>query len=217
MNSSIDDRSEAWPSLSLDAWRETYAALHLWTQIVGKIRLSLSPWVNHSWHTTLYVTATGLTTSAIPYSTRSFQIDFNFLEHQLWLRSSDGRTAALPLEPQSVASFYRRLMEEMHELDINVRINRKPNEIAAAIPFDQDVTPRPYDADSARRFWRILQQADRVLKIFRARFVGKCSPVHFFWGAADHTIFRPKSSSTPRRRSEPPRLGYPRSVFARSQ
>ena len=206
MNSSIDDRSEAWPSLSLDAWRETYAALHLWTQIVGKIRLSLSPWVNHSWHTTLYVTATGLTTSAIPYGTRSFQIDFNFLEHQLWLRSSDGRTAALPLEPQSVASFYRRLMEEMHELDINVRINRKPNEIAAAIPFDQDVTPRPYDADSARRFWRILQQADRVLKIFRARFVGKCSPVHFFWGAADLAVTRFSGRKAPQHPGGVPNL-----------
>jgi hypothetical protein len=196
MNSSIDDRSEAWPSLSLDAWRETYAALHLWTQIVGKIRLSLSPWVNHSW----------LTTSAIPYGTRSFQIDFNFLEHQLWLRSSDGRTAALPLEPQSVASFYRRLMEEMHELDINVRINRKPNEIAAAIPFDQDVTPRPYDADSARRFWRILQQADRVLKIFRARFVGKCSPVHFFWGAADLAVTRFSGRKAPQHPGGVPNL-----------
>ena len=203
---SIDDRSEAWPSLSLDAWRETYAALHLWTQIVGKIRLSLTPWVNHSWHTTLYVTATGLTTSAIPYGTRSFQIDFNFLEHQLWLRSSDGRTAALALEPQSVASFYRRLMEVMHQLDINVRINRRPNEIAAAIRFDQDVTPRPYDADYAGRFWRILQQADRVLKIFRARFVGKCSPVHFFWGAADLAVTRFSGRKAPQHPGGVPNL-----------
>lgn len=203
---SIDDRSEVWPSLSLDAWRETYAALHLWTQIVGKIRLSLTPWVNHSWHTTLYVTATGLTTSAIPYGTRSFQIDFNFLEHQLWLRSSDGRTAALALEPQSVASFYRRLMEVMHQLDINVRINRRPNEIAAAIRFDQDVTPRPYDADYAGRFWRILQQADRVLKIFRARFVGKCSPVHFFWGAADLAVTRFSGRKAPQHPGGVPNL-----------
>ena len=118
MNASNNSDLEAWPSQPLDAWRQNYAALHLWTQIVGKIRLSLSPWVNHSWHTTLYVTATGLTTSAIAYGSRRFQIDFDFLEHQLWLRSSDGRSARLALEPQSVASFYRRLMDEMHKLDL---------------------------------------------------------------------------------------------------
>jgi hypothetical protein len=206
MNSSIDDRSEAWPSLSLDAWRETYAALHLWTQIVGKIRLSLSPWVNHSWHTTLYVTATGLTTSVMPYGSRSFQIDFNFLDHQLWLRSSDGRSAALALEPQSVASFYGRLMEEMHKLDLDVRIHRRPNEIADSIPFDQDVTSRPYDADCAGRFWQILQQADRIFKIFRARFVGKCSPVHFFWGAADLAVTRFSGRKAPQHPGGVPNL-----------
>jgi uncharacterized protein DUF5996 len=206
MNASLDDRSEAWPSLSLDAWRETYAALHLWTQIIGKIRLSLSPWVNHSWHTTLYVTATGLTTSPIPYGTRSFQIDFNFLEHQLRLRSSDGCSAALALEPQSVASFYGHLMEEMQKLDINVRIHRRPNEIAEPIPFDQDVCWRPYDADYAGRFWRILQQADRVLKIFRSQFVGKCSPVHFFWGAADLAVTRFSGRKAPQHPGGVPNL-----------
>jgi hypothetical protein len=206
MNSSIDDRSEAWPILSLDEWHETYAALHLWTQIVGKIRLSLSPWVNHSWHTTLYVTAMGLTTSVMPYGTRSFQIDFNFLEHQIWLRSSDGRSAALALEPQSVASFYGRLMEEMHKLDLDVRIHRRPSEIADAIPFDQDVASRPYDADCAGRFWRILQQADRVFKIFRARFVGKCSPVHFFWGAADLAVTRFSGRKAPQHPGGVPNL-----------
>ena len=180
MNASADSHPEAWPSLPLDAWRETYAALHLWTQIVGKIRLSLSPWVNHSWHTTLYVTATGLTTSAIAYGSRRFQIDFDFLEHQLWLRSSDGRSARLALEPQSVASFYRRLMDEMHKLDLDVRINGRPNEIAKSIPFDQDVTPRPYDADYASRFWRILQQADGVFKVFRARFLVNAARCIFF-------------------------------------
>ena len=135
MNASIDADPGTWPSLPLDAWRGTYAALHLWTQIVGKIRLSLSPWVNHSWHTTLYVTATGLTTSAIPYGSRSFEIDFNFLEHQLWLRSSDGCSAAIALEPQSVASFYGRLMQEMHKLDFDVRIHRRPNETAEPMPL----------------------------------------------------------------------------------
>ncbi len=206
MNASIDADPETWPSLPLDAWRGTYAALHLWTQIVGKIRLSLSPWVNHSWHTTLYVTATGLTTSAIPYGSRSFEIDFNFLEHQLWLRSSDGRSAAIALEPQSVASFYGRLMEEMHKLDFDVRIHRRPNEIAEPIPFDQDVRPRPYDADYAGRFWRILQQSDRVLKIFRARFVGKCSPVHFFWGAADLAVTRFSGRKAPQHPGGVPNL-----------
>jgi hypothetical protein len=206
MNVSSESPLEAWPSLSLDAWRETYAALHLWTQIAGKIRLALSPWVNHSWHTTLYVTATGLTTSAMPYGSRSFQIDFNFLEHQLYLRSSDGRSAALALEPQSVASFYRRLMEEMHKLDLDVRINRRPNEIAESIPFDQDVTPRPYDADYASRFWGILQQADRVFKVFRARFLGKCSPVHFFWGAADLAVTRFSGRKAPKHPGGVPNL-----------
>ncbi len=190
MNTSASSRPEAWPSLPLEAWRETYAALHLWTQIVGKIRLSLSPWVNHSWHTTLYVTARGLTTSAIPYDSRSFQIDFDFLEHQLWVRSSDGRSAALGLEPQSVASFYKRILEQMHKLDLDVRIHRKPNELAEAIPFDEDDTPRPYDAEYANRFWQVLEQSDRVFKVFRARFLGKCSPVHFFWGAADLAVTR---------------------------
>jgi Family of unknown function (DUF5996) len=206
MNASADSHPEAWPSLPLDAWRETCAALHLWTQIVGKIRLSLSPWVNHSWHTTLYVTATGLTTSAIAYGNRRFQIDFDFLEHQLWLRSSDGRSARLALEPQSVASFYRRLMDQMHKLDLDVRINRKPNEIAEAIPFDEDNAPRPYDADYASRFWRILQQADGVFKVFRARFVGKCSPVHFFWGAADLAVTRFSGRKAPQHPGGVPNL-----------
>jgi len=190
MSPATDSVRPEWPDLPLEAWRETYAALHLWTQIAGKIRLALSPWVNHSWHTTLYVTARGLTTSVIPYDTRNFQIDFDFIEHQLRVQSSDGRSAILPLETQSVAAFYRRLMEEMHKLDLDVHINRKPNEIAGAIRFDEDNAPRPYDAEYATRFWRALQQADRVCKIFRARFIGKCSPVHFFWGAADLAVTR---------------------------
>jgi uncharacterized protein DUF5996 len=190
MNSSADLRPAVWPKLPLEAWRETYSALQLWTQIVGKIRLALSPWTNHSWHTTLYVTAAGLTTSPIPYESRTFQIDFDFLEHQLLLRASDGRAAAIRLEPQSVASFYQRLMNEMHKLELDFRINRKPNELPEAIPFDQDDKPRPYDAEYVMRFWQVLQQVDRVFKIFRARFLGKCSPVHFFWGAADLAVTR---------------------------
>jgi Family of unknown function (DUF5996) len=206
MNSSTDFRPFVWPSLPLEAWRETYAALHLWTQIVGKIRLALSPWVNHSWHTTLYVTARGLTTSVIAYGSRSFQIDFDFLEHQLWVRSNDGRSASLRLEPQSVASFYKRIMEEMHKLELDVRIHRRPNELPEAIPFDEDDKPRPYDAEYATRFWQVLEQADRVFKVFRARFLGKCSPVHFFWGAADLAVTRFSGRKAPQHPGGVPNL-----------
>jgi hypothetical protein len=189
--------SAAWPSLPLEAWRETYATLHLWTQIVGKIRLAQSPWVNHSWHVTLYVTARGLTTSPIPYASRAFQIDFDFLDHQLTLQSSDGRGARFALGPQSVATFYRRLMEEMEKIDVHVKIHQKPNEVSEAIRFDEDDRLREYDAEYANRFWRVLMQADRVFKDFRARFIGKCSPVHFFWGAPDLAVTRFSGRTAP--------------------
>lgn len=181
---------EAWPSLPLEAWSDTYATLHLWTQIVGKVRLAQSPWVNHSWHVTLYVTATGLTTSFIPYGTRAFQIDLDFVEHQLLVRTSDGGRAGFALEPQSVATFYRRLREEMKTLDLRVKINGRPSEIPDAIRFDADEVHRAYDRDYANRFWRILVNCDRVFSEFRARFIGKCSPVHFFWGAPDLAVTR---------------------------
>jgi len=181
---------DVWPSLPLDAWRETYATLHLWLQIVGKVRLAQSPWVNHSWHTTLYVTATGLTTSSIPHGTRTFEIGFNFLEHRLTVGSSDGGHRALALGPMSVAEFYKRLMDALGELDLRVKIHGRPNEIADAIPFDRDETHRAYDAEYANRFWRVLVQADRVLNEFRAGFLGKCSPVHLFWGGPDLAVTR---------------------------
>jgi uncharacterized protein DUF5996 len=181
---------DVWPSLPLDAWRDTYATLHLWLQIVGKIRLAQSPWVNHSWHATFYVTATGLTTSAIPYGTRTFEIGFNFLDHRLIVESSDGGHRALALGPLSVAAFYRRLMDAMGELDLRVKIHGRPSEIADGIPFDRDETHRTYDAEYANRFWRILVQADRVFNEFRAAFVGKCSPVHLFWGGPDLAVTR---------------------------
>jgi Family of unknown function (DUF5996) len=188
--SAVNPSREPWPSLPLEAWTETYATLHLWMQIVGKIRLAQSPWVNHGWHATLYPTATGLTTSTIPYRTRAFQIDFDFLDHRLTLQSSDGAKAALALEPQSVAAFYRRLMQEMERLDLQVPIHGSPNEVADAIPFEQDETHRAYDPEYANRFWRVLLQASRVLNEFRARFIGKCSPVHLFWGAPDLAVTR---------------------------
>jgi Family of unknown function (DUF5996) len=181
---------EQWPSLPLEAWTDTYASVHMWTQIVGKIRLAQTPWLNHSWHVTLYVTTRGLSTSPIPHGARTFQIDLDFVDHQLTIQSSDGRRAALQLQPQSVATFYARLMEELGKLDLRVRISKRPNEVADPIPFDRDEIPRGYDPEYANRFWRVLVQADRVLKQFRARFTGKCSPVHFFWGAPDLAVTR---------------------------
>jgi hypothetical protein len=190
MSTTTASRLEPWPSLPLEAWAETYATLHLWTQIVGKVRLAQSPWVNHAWQVTLYVTARGLTTSPIPHGTRTFQIDFDFVAHQLTLQSNDGGTGGFALEPQSVAAFYGRLMAEMETLGLHVNIYARPNEVADPIRFDQDETHRAYDREYAHRFWQILVQADRVFKQFRARFIGKCSPVHFFWGAPDLAVTR---------------------------
>lgn len=182
--------SQAWPPLPLEAWKDTYATLHMCTQIVGKIRLAQSPWVNHSWHVTLYVTSRGLTTGPVPYGSRTFHIDFDFIDHGLTVQSSDGRSGRIALQPQPVAAFYASLMTEMTKLDLQVDINRKPNEVADAIPFDQDETHRAYDAEYANRFWRILVQSDRIFKTFRAPFTGKCSPVHFFWGGPDLAVTR---------------------------
>jgi len=183
-------RAEAWPSLPLEAWQATYATLHLWTQIVGKIRMVQSAWVNHSWNVTLYVTPKGLTTGPVAHGTRTFQIDFDFVDHVLEVRTSDGRTGRVKLQPQSVAQFYASLMAQLEKLGLPVRIVRKPNEVAQAIPFDQDQIHRAYDAEYANRFWRILVQADRVFQTFRAGFGGKCSPVHYFWGAPDLAVTR---------------------------
>ena len=180
----------AWPPLPLDAWADTYATLHLWTQIVGKVRLACTPPVNHSWHVTLYVTARGLGTSPIPYGARTFEIDFDFIDHRLVVRASDGRTTGFALEPQSVATFYARLTAELARLDVHVKIALSPNEIADAIRFDRDEIHRSYDAEAVGRFWRALVQADRVFKRFRSRFIGKNSPVHFFWGAPDLAVTR---------------------------
>jgi len=190
MTLSTESRTEPWPSLPLDDWSPTYATLHLWTQIVGKIRLAQSPWINHSWHTTLYVTARGLTTSPIPYGTRTFQIDFDFIRHEVTILPSNGGIGIVALQPQSVATFYRRLTEQMDHLKLDVKINNKPNEVPDAVPFDQDESHSAYDREYANRFWRILVQSDRVFKRFRGRFIGKCSPVHFFWGAPDLAVTR---------------------------
>lgn len=190
MQNQTDSNLEVWPDLPLEAWSETCATLHMWTQIVGKIRLVQSPWVNHSWHATLYVTARGLSTSPIPHGARVFQIDFDFITHQLTVQCSDGTIGGFTLEPQSVAAFYTRLMEELRKLNLPVTIRKRPNEVADPITFDQDKADRAYDPVYANRFWRVLVQTDRVMKQFRARFIGKCSPVHFFWGAPDLAVTR---------------------------
>jgi hypothetical protein len=181
---------EAWPDLPYAAWKETCATLHLWTQIVGKIRLARTPWLNHSWHVPLYVTARGLTTSPIPYGQRSFEIAFDFHEHVLDITTSGGARHRTALEPRTVADFHGMVMAGLGDLGIPVSINERPCEIPGAVPFSQDRTHAAYDAAYAQCFWRALVQVDRVLKQFRTGFIGKCSPVHFFWGSFDLAVTR---------------------------
>lgn len=181
---------ESWPALPLEAWQDTATTLQLWTQVIGKIRLAQTPWLNHSWHVTLYVTARGLTTSPIPYGTRVFQIDFDFLDHVLRIDSIDGAQRRIPLQPQSVAEFYGAVMEALAGLGLPVTIDEMPNEMADPIRFSDDRRHASYDREYAQRFWRVLVQADRVFKDFRTRFLGKCSPVHFFWGSFDLAVTR---------------------------
>jgi hypothetical protein len=172
------DGLESWPRLDFADWRDTCATLHLWTQVVGKIRLALAPMVNHWWQVTLYVTARGLTTSAMPYQQRRVQIDFDFVDHRLVLRTTDGREERFTLAPMAVADFYAELIGRLRALGVDAHIWTMPSEIEGAIPFEQDRVHAAYDADAAQRFWRQLVQADRVLNVFRSSFLGKCSPVH---------------------------------------
>lgn len=190
-------RDEYWPSLPFDAWKDTCATLHMWTQMAGKIRLVQAPWVNHSWHVALYLTARGLTTSPIPYGMRTFQIDFDFIDHRLSIETSDGRARTMALAPRPVADFYRELFSHLAELGLDVKIHTRPCEVADAIPFEEDHVHAHYDAEYANRFWRALAQADRVFKEFRARFIGKCSPVHFFWGSFDLAVTRFSGRTAP--------------------
>jgi hypothetical protein len=189
---------QAWPDLPLADWRETYATLHMWTQIVGKTRLALAPMRNHWWQVTLYVTPRGLTTSAIPHGTRTFAVDFDFLDHELWLRASDGATRKLPLRACPVADFYAEYMASLRSLGIEARFKPSPSEVVTAIPFAEDRTHASYDAGAAQRCWRILAQADRVMKRFGGRFLGKASPVHFFWGSFDLAATRFSGRRAPR-------------------
>lgn len=179
-----------WPELPYADWKDTCTTLHLWAQIVGKIRLALTPWLNHSWHATFYVTARGLTTSPIPCGTRAFQIDFDFVDHALLIAASDGSRSALPLRPQSVAAFRAAVFKALKEFGIEVAINDRPNEMPDPIPFREDTVHASYDPEYAQRFWRVLLQADRLFKRFRTGFLGKCSPVHLFWGSFDLAVTR---------------------------
>lgn len=188
---------DPWPSLSLGEWKDTAATLHMWTQIVGKIRLSQTPWVNHSWHVTLYVTSRGLTTSPIPYGLRTFQIDFDFIDHKLVIETSDGNVRLLDLRPRTVADFYSQVMSSLKSVGIDVAIHTTPNEIPDPIPFEEDHQHASYDADYANRFWRVLVQSDRIFKEFRVHFIGKCSPVHFFWGSFDLAVTRFSGRTAP--------------------
>ena len=179
-----------WPSLPLAAWQDTYETLQLWTQIVGKIRLALAPKLNHWWHSTLYVSPRGLTTSAIPDKTRTFEIRFDFIAHELQISTSDGTTGTIALFSRSVADFYQEVMATLGGLGIEVRIWTMPQEVQDPIPFEQDYKHATYEPEYAQRFWRILLQADRVMTAFRSRFIGKSSPVHFFWGSFDLAVTR---------------------------
>src|SRR5579885_36129 len=181
---------ERWPELPYNAWKDTRDTLHLWTQIVGKIRLAQMPWQNHSWHVTLYVTARGLTTGPMPWNGGSFQIGFDFIDHVLQIRTSDGRLREFSLRPMPVAEFYAGVVVSLADLGISVRIHTMPNEIPDAILFDRDTTHQSYDPDYAHRFWRVLLAANEVFAKFRTGFLGKVSPVHFFWGSFDLAVTR---------------------------
>ncbi|SEK58495.1 DUF5996 family protein [Nitrosovibrio tenuis] len=188
-----------WPKLpSLQEWQDTCTTLHMWTQVAGKIRLGLSPDVNHCWGSTLYVSTRGLTTSPIPYGSFTFAIDFDFIAHALRISTSEGAERSFALQPMTVAEFYRKTMQAFGELGIEVKIFTRPVEVEVAIPFEKDEQHSSYDAYAVTRFWHALVQADRVFKDFRARFIGKVSPVHFFWGGFDLAVTRFSGRTAPK-------------------
>jgi Family of unknown function (DUF5996) len=190
MLNAMDGTDSIWPDLTYSAWRETLATLHLWTQIVGKIRLTLSPWLNHGWHSTLYVTACGLSTSPIPIGPEILEIEFDFVDHRLMARTSRGAQRFLSLRAQPVADFYRATIDLLDSIGVAVAIKQTPNEVPDPIRFSEDRIHAAYDAAAAHRFWRALVQADRIFKLFRSGFLGKASPVHFFWGSFDLAVTR---------------------------
>lgn len=179
-----------WPKLEFSEWKETLYTLHLWTQIAGKIRLRNLPWLNHSWHVTLYVSPTGLTTGSIPYKDGLFQLDFDFIHHWLIIQTGKEENEIIKLYPRTVASFYKELMEKLTSAGIETHIHSTPNEIDPAIPFEKDETHQSYDPDQVNDFWKALVKIHTVFTRFRAGFTGKCSPVHFFWGSFDLAVTR---------------------------
>src|ERR1700686_4528128 len=205
----MNDRATVWPELSYATWSDTAATLQLWTQIVGKVRLALTPWRNHSWQVPLYVTARGLGTSPIPVGNEILEIEFDFVNHRLLARTSRGGEGSFPLEPQTVAEFYERAMRLLKGIGIEVAINEMPSEIPNPIRFPEDRLHASYQPDAVHRFWRVLVQADRVFKLFRTGFLGKVSPVHFFWGGFDLAVTRFSGRPAP---LHPPMPGLPDAV-----
>ncbi|HEY9555812.1 MAG TPA: DUF5996 family protein [Acidimicrobiales bacterium] len=201
------ESSQAWPRLRVDDWADTRDTLHMWTQIVGKIRLSQAPLVNHWWQVTLYVSPRGLTTSAIPYRSGAFDLELDFVDHQLRIRSSGGGERLVALAPRPVAELYGETMKALGELDIEVEIDARPNEVAPAIPFAEDHEHASYDPEAAHLFWQQLLQADRVIGEFRSHFVGKVSPVHFFWGSMDLACTRFSGADAPEHPGGAPNCG----------
>jgi Family of unknown function (DUF5996) len=212
MDTPMSQNLDPWPELPLAAWQDTYATLHMWTQIVGHLRMALTPLVNHWWNVTLYVSARGLTTSPIPYHGRIFEIRFDFIAHQLLIEVSDGSVRSMDLQPRSVADFYTEIMRHLRSLDIHVKIHGSPDEVANPIPFAEDEVHHSYDPEYAHRFWRVLVSADTVFKEFRARFIGKCSPVQFFWGSFDLAVSRFSGHRAPERPDPISREAYSHEV-----
>jgi hypothetical protein len=205
MTKSADTRGSApWPELNLAGWGDTRDTLHMWLQVIGKIRMELTPLVNHWWNVTLYVSSRGLTTSLMKVDGRGLEIEFDFIDHVLELRTTDGQSRNVRLEPQSVATFYRSMMAALGDLGIDVRISVRPSEVVEAIPFDQDEEHHAYDGDAVHRLWEALVQVERVLTDFRARFIGKASPVHLFWGGADLCTTRFSGRPAPKHRGGVP-------------
>jgi Family of unknown function (DUF5996) len=192
-------KDSSWPSLPLDAWRETYATLHMWTQIVGKIRLALAPPVNHWWHCALYLSPTGLTTSAMPFKGRLVEMKFDFLEHKLVIETSDKISRSVPLAPRAVADFYQEVMSTLKSMGVEVQIFTKPQEVPNPIPFEKDTEHVSYDPEFANRFWRALAHIAVVFEEFRGDFIGKCSPVNFYWGSFDLAVTRFSGRRAPKR------------------
>ncbi|MBF2014500.1 MAG: hypothetical protein IGS23_04655 [Rivularia sp. T60_A2020_040] len=186
----MSTNTDIFPSLPSKSWQETSTTLHLWTQIIGKIRMELTPLINHWWNVTLYVTSRGLTTSPIPYETRFFQIDFDFIAHELCISTSDGERRTFALKPFSVAEFYQKTMDALTSLDIKVKISTMPQEISNPIRFEEDTKHAAYDSKYVHKFWQVLAQSNRIFTDFRSRFIGKVSPTHFFWGSFDLALTR---------------------------